>query len=122
VAKPDTLYKNRDTNRTEDRHQPGGIVPPVCPNAACPVTFRARNMTACANRSRDGSQVMSVAVLDTDVAVRSSVNAALLPIMAVVFIGFLIIGMALPVLPLHVHHDLHLTTFVVLLPAWVLER
>ncbi len=37
----------------------------------------------------------------------------LLPVMAVVFIGFLIIGIALPVLPLHVHHDLGLSTFVV---------
>ena len=43
----------------------------------------------------------------------SSVTSALLPIMAVVFIGFLIIGMALPVLPLHVHQGLGLSTFVV---------
>jgi MFS family permease len=39
--------------------------------------------------------------------------AALLPIMAVVSIAFLIIGFALPVLPLHVHHGLGLSTFVV---------
>jgi MFS family permease len=38
---------------------------------------------------------------------------ALLPIMAVVFIGFLIIGFALPVLPLHVNQGLGLSTFVV---------
>jgi MFS family permease len=38
---------------------------------------------------------------------------ALLPIMAVVLIAFLIIGFALPVLPLHVHHSLGLSTFVV---------
>jgi MFS family permease len=56
---------------------------------------------------------MSAVVLDTHLAMKSSVNAALLPIMAVVFIGFLIIGMVLPVLPLHVHHDLGLSTFVV---------
>src|SRR4051794_22946913 len=37
----------------------------------------------------------------------------LLPIMAVVSIAFLIIGFALPVLPLHVHHGLGLSTFVV---------
>ena len=37
--------------------------------------------------------------------------------MAVVFIGFLIIGMALPVLPLHVHQGLGLSTFVVGLVA-----
>ena len=39
--------------------------------------------------------------------------ATLLPIMGVVFIAFPIIGMAMPVLPLHVHHDLGLGTFVV---------
>jgi MFS family permease len=38
---------------------------------------------------------------------------ALVPIMAVVLIGFLIIGLALPVLPLHVHRDLGLSAFVV---------
>jgi MFS family permease len=37
----------------------------------------------------------------------------LLPIMAVVLVAFLIIGFALPVLPLHVHHGLGLSTFVV---------
>src|SRR3954447_9068844 len=38
---------------------------------------------------------------------------ALLPIMAVVLVGFLVIGLALPVLPLHVHQGLGLGTFVV---------
>ena len=37
----------------------------------------------------------------------------MLPIMAVVLIAFLIIGIAIPVLPLHVHHRLGLSTFVV---------
>jgi MFS family permease len=41
----------------------------------------------------------------------------LLPIMAVVLIAFLIIGLALPVLPLHVHQALGLSTFVVGLVA-----
>jgi MFS family permease len=41
------------------------------------------------------------------------VVAALLPIMAVVLIGFLVIGLALPVLPLHVHQGLGLSTFAV---------
>lgn len=41
------------------------------------------------------------------------VVATLLPIMAVVLIAFSIIGLALPVLPLHVHHDLGLGTFIV---------
>src|SRR3982074_2400876 len=43
----------------------------------------------------------------------SHVAIILLPLMAVVLIGFLIIGLALPVLPLHVHQDLGLSAFVV---------
>jgi MFS family permease len=39
--------------------------------------------------------------------------ATLLPIMGVVFVAFLIIGLAMPVLPLHVHQGLGLSTFVV---------
>src|SRR6266581_4851465 len=39
--------------------------------------------------------------------------AALLPIMGVVFIAFLIIGVAMPVLPVSVHQGLGLSTFVV---------
>jgi MFS family permease len=38
---------------------------------------------------------------------------ALVPIMTVVLIAFLIIGLALPVLPLHVHNGLGLSAFVV---------
>ena len=38
---------------------------------------------------------------------------ALIPIMAVVSIAFLIIGLALPVLPLHVHQDLGFGAFIV---------
>ncbi|KWV60484.1 hypothetical protein AS156_29340 [Bradyrhizobium macuxiense] len=38
---------------------------------------------------------------------------ALLPIMAVVLAAFLVIGLAIPVLPLHVHQDLGLSAFVV---------
>jgi hypothetical protein len=45
------------------------------------------------------------------------VITALLPIMAVVLIAFLIIGLALPVLPLHVHQGLGLGAFVVGLVA-----
>src|SRR5213592_4408327 len=41
----------------------------------------------------------------------------LLPIMAVVFIAYLVIGLAMPVLPVHVHHGLGLSTFVVGLVA-----
>jgi MFS family permease len=39
--------------------------------------------------------------------------APLLPIMAAVFIAFIVIGLALPVLPLHVHQGLGLGTFLV---------
>jgi MFS family permease len=44
-------------------------------------------------------------------------NAALLPIMAAVFIAFIVIGLAIPVLPLHVHQGLGLGTFLVGLVA-----
>ncbi len=43
--------------------------------------------------------------------------AALLPIMATVFIAFIVIGLAMPVLPLHVHQGLGLGTFLVGLVA-----
>uniref|UniRef100_A0A9E7ZS60 Arabinose transporter n=1 Tax=Bosea sp. NBC_00436 TaxID=2969620 RepID=A0A9E7ZS60_9HYPH len=46
-----------------------------------------------------------------------SVAAALLPAMAAVLTGFLVIGIALPVLPLHVNRDLGFSTFVVGLVA-----
>jgi MFS family permease len=41
----------------------------------------------------------------------------LLPVMAAVFIAFIVIGLAIPVLPLHVHESLGLGTFVVGLVA-----
>jgi MFS family permease len=43
--------------------------------------------------------------------------AALLPIMGVVLVAFLVIGFAMPVLPLHVHGELGLSTFLVGLVA-----
>ncbi|MGV7216508.1 arabinose transporter [Bradyrhizobium sp. UFLA05-112] len=45
------------------------------------------------------------------------VAATLLPIMGVVFVAFLVIGFALPVLPLHVHDGLGFDSFVVGLVA-----
>ncbi|HEU0149437.1 MAG TPA: arabinose transporter [Bradyrhizobium sp.] len=45
------------------------------------------------------------------------IAAALLPIMGVVFVAFLVIGVAMPVLPLHVHDGLGLGTFMVGLVA-----
>src|SRR5205085_2723327 len=47
----------------------------------------------------------------------SSVLPALLPIMAAVLVAFLVTGLAMPVLPLHVHEGLGLGTFVVGLVA-----
>jgi MFS family permease len=52
------------------------------------------------SRDRDGHPVAGVA-------------AKLLPIMAVVLAAFLVIGLALPVLPLHVHDGLGLGAFAV---------
>ncbi|MDE2377329.1 MAG: arabinose transporter [Bradyrhizobium sp.] len=46
-----------------------------------------------------------------------SLVATLLPIMGVVFVAFLVIGIAMPILPLHVHDGLGLGTFVVGLVA-----
>jgi hypothetical protein len=50
-------------------------------------------------------------------ATTRSVVIPLLPVIAVVFIAFLVIGLALPVLPLHVHQGLGLGAFVVGLVA-----
>jgi MFS family permease len=44
-------------------------------------------------------------------------STALLPIMAAVFMAFIVIGLAIPVLPLHVHAGLGLGTFLVGLVA-----
>ena len=44
-------------------------------------------------------------------------SAALVPIMGALFMAFLVIGMAMPVLPLHVHQTLGLSTFIVGLVA-----
>src|SRR3954449_3635337 len=40
-------------------------------------------------------------------------GAALFPLMSAVFVGFLVIGIAIPVLPLHVHQGLGQSTFLV---------
>src|SRR5437667_11789079 len=62
------------------------------------------------------AQPVTCPAMDTQRTARGSV-AALLPIMGVVFIAFLVIGLAMPVLPLHVHQGLGLGTFVVGLVA-----
>ena len=58
----------------------------------------------------ESSQVPSLYAPDPQ---PQSTNTAMLPIMGAVFVAFLVIGMALPVLPLHVHEGLGLSTFLV---------
>jgi MFS family permease len=52
-------------------------------------------------------------IVSTRAVPEEPTSAALLPIMAVVLIAFLIIGLALPVLPLHVHQGLGFGAFIV---------
>jgi MFS family permease len=59
---------------------------------------------------------MSVTTMQEPVAT-PRVAASLLPIMGVVFVAFVVVGVAMPVLPLHVHDGLGLGTFVVGLVA-----
>lgn len=54
---------------------------------------------------------MSTSSSPSPVAVR--VVTTLLPLMGMVLIAFVIIGLGMPVLPLHVHDDLHLGAFAV---------
>src|SRR5215469_5154716 len=56
---------------------------------------------------------MSAAASRAPAVATSEVVTALLPLMAVVVVVFLITGLAIPVLPLHVHQGLGLGTFVV---------
>ena len=59
---------------------------------------------------------MSVTTMQEHVPAEG-ITATLLPIMGMVFVGFLVIGVAMPVLPLHVHDGLGFGTFVVGLVA-----
>ncbi|WP_428491006.1 arabinose transporter [Rhodopila sp.] len=68
-------------------------------------------------RSAPDEGCASVSATVSSAPAGASVVIALLPIMAAVSIAFLIIGIALPVLPLHVHQDLGLSTFTVGLVA-----
>jgi MFS family permease len=52
-------------------------------------------------------------IISTRTAPKAPSVAALMPIMAVVLIAFLVIGIALPVLPLHVHQELGFGAFIV---------
>jgi len=59
---------------------------------------------------------MSVTAVEETLAT-PRVGATVLPIVAVIFSGYLVIGIAMPVLPLHVHQGLGFGTFVVGLVA-----
>jgi MFS family permease len=62
--------------------------------------------------SKAAASLLPIAEMQSPAAV-PSVMGALLPIMGVVLIGFLVMGLALPVLPLHVSRDLGFGTFIV---------
>lgn len=51
--------------------------------------------------------------IDDSLEGTSHARVLLAPILAVVVVGFLVTGLALPVLPLHVHQSLGLGTFFV---------
>lgn len=55
--------------------------------------------------------------LGAESGARARALVTLLPIMGVVFVGFLVIGVAMPVLPVYVHDELGLSTLVVGLVA-----
>src|SRR5438105_14446182 len=65
---------------------------------------------------QQAAQPVTYPAMDTRSTAQGSV-AILLPIMGLVFIAFLVIGLAMPVLPLHVHQGLGFGTFVVGLVA-----
>lgn len=80
------------------------------------LTGRARSPCALNARSRKARTFMA-AIATKDLAATQSTAIRLLPIMANVLIAFMVIGMALPVLPLHVHDDLKFWTLIVGLVA-----
>jgi hypothetical protein len=65
---------------------------------------------------RRPDRISHVQTYEYDIVASTAVppkEPSLVPIMAVVLIAFLIIGLALPVLPLHVHRDLGFGAFIV---------
>jgi MFS family permease len=77
---------------------------------AFPVAISAKRANAALQPHKAGNSGGAIA-RSTDPQSRSM--TAVLPIMGVVAVAFLVIGFALPVLPLHVHQDLGLSPFVV---------
>src|SRR3954452_22602873 len=77
-----------------------------------------RKMWACVKSVSGQRDKMSETASVTEITLEESAatpgtRAPLLPIMGVVFVAFLVIGMAMPVLPLHVHNGLGFGTFAV---------
>lgn len=78
-------------------------------------------MSPTRNTAASGTQPIPIAGSERSTAppgvlpenAKTAVIVTLLPIMGVVFVGFLIVGIALPALPLHVHDRLGLGPFVV---------
>src|SRR5438874_3037683 len=98
------------------RFAPGAVG--VC---ATHITVPLKNMGNSAEEQVDtgasGDGREATAAASRPPAATAPLVAALLPIMAAVFIVYLVIGLALPVLPLHVHQGLGLGTLVVGLVA-----
>ena len=69
---------------------------------------------------QQAAQPVTYPAMDTQSTAQGSV-AMLLPIMGLVFIAFLVIGLAMPVLPLHVHQGLGFGTFVLATDFLALE-
>jgi MFS family permease len=79
----------------------------VCAKGTNAVPLESGSASTVSKRGKNDGRVVRVT------APHNPSVTALLPIMGVVLVAFLVIGLALPVLPLHVHHDLGLGTFVV---------
>jgi MFS family permease len=85
------------------------------------ILFRSFAATTCArkdwtSRAMDHSRTQ-IGTDSGNARNQPGFGAALLPIMASVFIAFIVIGLAIPVLPLHVHQGLGFGTFLVGLVA-----
>src|SRR6478736_3487648 len=79
----------------------------------CDTANRTNEVQAERARAVAVTQRVEHAGCRNDTTANSRSITTLLPIMGVVLVAFLVIGIALPVLPLHVHQGLGLSTFVV---------
>src|ERR1700710_74513 len=62
---------------------------------------------------QEGGARAELSATEPTIAPIPSRISALLPVMGFVFVAYLIMGLAMPVLPLHVHRGFGLSTFVV---------